>query len=74
MIRVPMHIVALWLVGLAACQHVQTGCQVIDAAHKACILLRTRDENGAPVETRLTREELEGAVKAARARVPFGAH
>jgi hypothetical protein len=59
---------ALVATGLLACQHAQTTCQIIDAAHKACILVRTRDENGAVVETKLTREELEGAVKAARAR------
>lgn len=67
MIRPPMHIVAMWLVCLAACQHAQTACQVLDAARAACILVRTRDENGVVVETKLSREELEGAVKAARA-------
>ena len=68
MMRIPVHIVAMWLVGLAACSHAQTACQVLDAARAACILVRTRDENGAVVETRLTPDELAGAVAGAKKR------
>lgn len=58
--------IVAWVVALCACQHAQTACHVIDAAHRACILVRTRDERGALVETRVTPDELVGLVRARR--------